>query len=132
MGSRPTLSWSTERCQLAAEVVSPEVLLIRVSGHFHVESVQQFIRFCDREVKSKVVFFVDFWDLEDYETETRRLATEWTNQWTTEVHLLVRSTLVKMGVAVANMLLGGRIRTHNRRFTFDQLVWEARHRSDGK
>lgn len=65
--------------------------------------------------KGGIRFFFDFWQMPTYDSEMR---TEWTaflvkhRARIAEIHVVARSKLVAMGVSVANLALGGIIKTY--------------------
>ncbi len=72
--------------------------------------------------------FWDLWDLESYESEVRTASTQALMrnlQNVTSIDVLARSSLVRMGVAVANVALGGRIRSFDKRVPFDAALAAA-------
>lgn len=73
--------------------------------------------------ENKVDILVDFWDMEGYDSQFRIETQEWgrTRQKSLgKVYLLTRSKLVSMGAAVANLAIGGLLRTFTRKDEFDR------------
>lgn len=69
--------------------------------------------------------FFEFWDMPTYDSQMR---TEWTG-WLLRhrsrlesLHVLARSKLVLMGVSVANLALGGIVKTHETTATFERAL----------
>ena len=72
--------------------------------------------------------FVDGWDLEGYDSEIRVGASRWLEKNRDRVakqHMLVRSRLTRMGLAVASLMLGGLLQGYTDRNTFEAALRET-------
>jgi hypothetical protein len=74
----------------------------------------------------QVLILIDFWDMPNYDSGFRTTMQDWALKNRTSmvqtVHILTSSKLVSMGVAVANLALGGIITAHTQRPPFDAAV----------
>jgi hypothetical protein len=65
--------------------------------------------------RGRVRIFFDFWDMPTYDSEMRIQWTNWLAKHRArldEIHIVARSKLVAMGVSVANLALGGIIKSY--------------------
>jgi hypothetical protein len=88
--------------------------------------------FCEPGTRSAL--FTDWYEMTGYDSAARVELTRWMATMrprVSEFHLLVRSKLVAMGVAVANLALGGWISSTSNRATFQQLLDRAVQRAQG-
>ncbi len=80
------------------------------------------------EPGTQTALFSDWYDMRGYDTAARVELTRWLG-WMrpriSEYHLLVRSRLVAMGVAVANLALGGWLDSTTNRIAFRQMLDQA-------
>jgi hypothetical protein len=77
------------------------------------------------ESNPKLEVFHDFEGLDSYETEARVRLTQWgidIRHRVTRIHVLVRSKLAKMGVAVASIALAGLIKAYDDRAEFESAL----------
>jgi hypothetical protein len=66
--------------------------------------------------------FGDFEELEGYDADARSLLTTWTKDNFANLrvmHILVKSRAVATGISVANVALGGAMRSHTERARFE-------------
>lgn len=95
-----------------------------VEGHLSASIAEQIVQAGNGVVREdgRLVAFHDWERVESYDTEARLLLTSWGRAIAPNVevvHILVRSKLVAMGVSVAALALGGMLRPHASRATFD-------------
>jgi hypothetical protein len=93
------------------------------AADFILDQRDKIVRECGR-----IALFDDLEELTGYESELRIRLTEWSRKNRSKVvgfHIFTRSRLVAMGVTVANLALGGTIRAHLRRETFEAALREA-------
>lgn len=98
--------------------------LIRCDGYaeaIHIELIlknrEAILAECGR-----IALFDDLEDLRGYDSGVRLRLTDWGKKHRAQIvafHILTRSRLVAMGVTVANLALGGHIRAHTNRASFD-------------
>ncbi len=75
---------------------------------------------CDR-----LTLISDFWDMPTYDSAFRLALTDWSLKNRARlgpIHMLTRSQVVNMGTAVANIALGGLIKTYTLRADFSLAV----------
>ncbi len=73
--------------------------------------------------EGKIDALVDFWDMTGYDSQFRIETQTWGQQHPKnlgKVMLLTRSKLVSMGAAVANLAIGGVLKTFTRKDEFDR------------
>jgi hypothetical protein len=73
------------------------------------------------EQNGRSIVFADWWDMTGYDSTARVELTAWMAKMRPRMsafHVLVRSRLVAMGVSVANLALGGWIRSYSLRPPF--------------
>src|SRR5512139_2983256 len=108
----------SEAGSLVAWQVSPQVWASQTQGRMQIGHAHAWISVGNRMVKTGLPFagFHEWMGMESYDSETRKLLTEWSlanRAQMIEVHLTVRSRLVRMGVSVANLALGNFMQTHD-------------------
>ena len=111
-------------------LAAPGVVVQRVSGHAGLKIAQAIVRFNDDLISRGVepYMFDDWMELTGYTTEARQALTTWTRQRLPSirgVHVLVKSKLVAMGVALSNTAIGGSIQSYSDRTEFEQALDEA-------
>ncbi len=73
----------------------------------------------------KIALFDDLLLLRGYDSNVRVQLTDWSRKNKKSIvafHILTRSRLVAMGVSVANLALGGHIRAHTLRASFEDAL----------
>lgn len=109
-------SWRTKRGTMNLDWTESGALLVVLAGHGDRVLAPLMTRRADLlAARSRMRFFFDFWQMPTYDSEMR---TEWTS-WLVKhrsrldgVHVVARSKLVSMGVSVANLALGGIIKSY--------------------
>jgi hypothetical protein len=95
-------------------------------GYGHVNFGPAMIRRWDAALRARANYsiFIDFWDMPTYDGSLRITMTDWLRKHRSAepVHILVRSKLVAMGVAVGNLALGGMLTPHSQRASYDLLI----------
>ena len=107
--------------------VAPTVLMSRFEGHVDAATAKSVIETLERLTAPLREFhlFNDSEALSSYDPELRVLMTRWVERSRPRLiknHVLVRSKIVAMGVAVASMLLGDIMRMHSDRRSFESAV----------
>ena len=103
----------------------PFVVIVRGKGHAAAHHAHRVIVWRERALASKrpIVLFDDLEEMHSYESEVRLRLTRWIaiNRSRIEaVHILMRSKIASMGVTLANLALGGFIRSYTRRDEFER------------
>ena len=119
--------WSTERGSLEIWRRSPEVLVQTLDGHGEACFVDPMIERLDAMVAEsiKASVFDDWEKATRYDPETRSRLTAWTKAnrgALEETVILVRSKLFAMGVNVANLAVGGRLKVVSDRCEFETML----------
>ncbi len=98
-----------------------------VAGHGQREFAQPCIRRWDEALRKndRVTLLADFWAMPSYDSALRLALTEWSAEHRDRlepIQMLTRSQLVSMGATVANLALGGLIKIHTLRTSYDLAV----------
>lgn len=120
----------TSKCKQELWLPRPHVIYVRQRGHLDEDVARAMARVCERAIAGgrRLSGFVDALDVGGYTPEHRRVMTAWIQQALPHIdgmHVLTRSKLVAMGISVANLALGGSIRAHATRATFDAELAHA-------
>jgi len=120
-----------DRGMLVWQEPAPGVLVLRYEGHLVVEAAKQILTAraqAVRNARGPVQEFHDWWDMPSYDSGSRTLLTEHTIQDRARlagVHLLVSSKIVRMGVTVASIPLGGLLVPYEARSLFEHAQRRA-------
>lgn len=100
------------------------IFLTRISGHADLDCALHLMRAFDRIATITIGPLDVFHDWElvtGYDSVVRQELVRWTdeNEKPGEVHILVKSRLVAMGVSVANAALGGKLVVYSDRVKFE-------------
>lgn len=108
------------------DIVTPakNVLWFAAHGTVEVAFADALIREADQMLLAhgKLYLFADTSGVVDYEPQFREAMTHWFRRrrsQLTGVHVLIANPLVKMGVGMINLLLGGLLTTYSDRAKFD-------------
>jgi hypothetical protein len=125
-GARTERTFETSGCRLLL-VTEGAVLGARAAGHLDLAAAQHMASglTAQRKGRARAFVFLDWWDIEGYDTEARRYLTEYKKQRQRQEDtslILVRSKIVAMGVAAASAILGGTLKATADRTAFsDEL-----------
>ena len=106
---------------------APGIFRTNVEGHLDVTMARHVVEAGDR-VAAAAGFLVAFHDWEavtGYETQARVVLTEWgvrLGKRVERVHLLVKSRIVAMGVAIAGLVLRGMLVSYTDRKAFEAAL----------
>lgn len=122
--------WSSSRGELRIRHPAPGVVVFVERGFLAADFAPYIVRHSDRASAEgeRVHIFVDGFDLEGYDPEIRNSATAWLKDNMSRVdaqHMLVRSRLAKMGLTMVSLALGGVIKGHHQRLTFERDLASA-------
>ncbi len=97
-------------------------LRIIVAGHGHAEYAAPVTRRFEALLRStqRITILADFWDMPGYDSGLRVELSAWGagHRSIFDLHVVSRSKLVTMGVAVASLAMGG-TKSHSQRASFD-------------
>lgn len=98
------------------------------TGRLQDAHVDLFLAYSEDRIRvasGKLTVFHDWLEMTGYDPSCRRRITQWTVSnlsHFSEVHVALRSKLVAMGVQVANIALGGLVKTHRSRASLEEAV----------
>ena len=123
--------WRTERGGATTWILPPNILVSRVEGHADVELVRHIVESGDEVIAryGSLVAFHDWERITSYDSKARTRLTQWGDSIRANVrsvHILVGSTLVKMGVNVASLVLGNMLTAYDSRERFEAAFRDAR------
>jgi hypothetical protein len=110
---------------------APGLFVGRIEGHYTEAMLRPYLAAMDVAFGRAAIFrgFHDWELMTGYETICRKEMTVWVQRHRARVapqHILVRSRMVAMGVATANLVLGGDvIISHFKRSAFEQALARA-------
>ncbi len=95
---------------------------IIVEGHGHAEYAPPVLRRFETILRTtpRITILADFWEMPGYDSGLRVELSAWgaKHRSSFDLHVISRSKLVTMGVAVASLAMGG-ISSHTQRSSFD-------------
>lgn len=129
----PLGSWNEPRGRLRLWVPVSGLYVTECTGHMSVEFAKQIVAHGQQEFErmGHLNIFHDWEKLETYDAAARPTLTDWglaLRRSQVQVNLLVRSKLVRMGVSVASIALGGMLQAHPDRAAFEAALQQAMRR----
>jgi hypothetical protein len=120
-------TFEDERGLLLIRRVAPGVLLFVEKGYLVGARAPLIIEAKERELKfsQRLTLFVDAEQLQGYDPPIRTMPTDWIKKNAQKVavqHMLVKSQIARMGLAVAGLALGTVIKGHTTRLDFDAAL----------
>jgi len=114
----------TDKCTVKLVHKADGVFLSVVAGYWEHHTLKDFYAFAETCATSdgKIWWFADFWALENYETQVRVDLTHWVKDRTEGVQTVFKSKMVAMGVQVARLVAGAKIKVHPDRALFDHAI----------
>jgi serine/threonine protein kinase len=108
----------------------PWVIVAKQSGTLGVETASAMRRAGELTIAAgyRPSAFVDAVDVKGYTPEHRAVSSRWIGRALPDLegmHVLTRSPMVQMGIAVANLMFGGAIKTYADREPFDRALEKA-------
>ncbi len=109
---------------------APRVIVTSFSGYgsYAFAAVIKRDTMAFAEPGTRSLLFTDWYDMTGYDSAARVELTRWMS-WMrpriSEFHLLVRSKIVAMGVAVANLALGGWVNSTTNRRAWEEMLERA-------
>jgi hypothetical protein len=116
--------WGFRASTARLEWPRPALAVLQIVGHGHGELAAPILRRWDEGLRKseRLTLLCDFWEMPGYESSLRLALTDWSVEHRARlepIHVLTRSRLVSMGVAVANLALGGLIKVYTLRTNYD-------------
>lgn len=125
-------SGASKRFDSRVELVAPNVVLIAVEGYLEAATGHSLAAALDRRLEASrgaVHVFCDVERVDNYHSDVRTELTRVLLAHRPKIasmQVLVRSKIVKMGVAVANLSLGGLIRSCESRSLFEGALAQVK------
>jgi hypothetical protein len=114
--------WSDDRGGVIVELRAPSVVFVKLSGHPDANMGEELARALDQQLQSTQVrhLFVDAEHMLGYHSNVRTEPTKVLLKYRARIriHVLARSKLVQMGLAVANVALKGEVQSYSDRGEF--------------
>ncbi len=109
------------------------LLIGTVNGHYGAELLPNYVEAMNTAARAgRMLAFHDWEEMETYDSECRKVMTDWTLRHRHMVergHILVRSKLVSMGVTTASLLIGSDlIVAYTQRSAFEAVLRPHLHR----
>lgn len=109
---------------------APGVFASRAEGSMDAVHADAYVEYGDAvlAVRSPAIGMHDWQDMTGYGPGVRGTVTNWAMRVIRdfrEIHIYMESSVVRMGVAVANMALGGKLRTYKTRQEFNDATAEV-------
>jgi hypothetical protein len=122
----PDRKLSNKRGSLVMSNPAPGVFASRATGQLELEHARLFMDFGDALLATpgSKIGIHHWYDMLGYDSECRRVIVGWTMKIIRDfegVHVGLRSRLVKMGVTIANVALGGVVTMHEDRAEFERF-----------
>ena len=120
-------NFSTTRCKVDFSLPRQDVVLFVVEGFLDVESTSFIIEKTNEAlaITQSVWVFNDWYKVTGYDSKSRQMLTQGSEtdaERITGSHILVKSSIVAMGVAVANFLLNQSQTAHSDRTSFEDAL----------
>jgi len=108
----------------------PHVELLRAEGRASAEVADAILDHREKILSEcgRIAIFDDLEHASGYDSNVRTRLTSWTSKHRPQIttfHILTGSRIVAMGVAVANVALGGSIKAHLKRADFEAALRQA-------
>jgi hypothetical protein len=124
-----TETWRSPSSELTMSEPAPLILLVVYAGVGTKELADHIIAYEERVMqRGRPTVFDDWEKVESYETGARYALVKWFLSHIDQfynTHILVASSLLKMGVKVANIAAGGRVQVYTNRDTFYRVFTEC-------
>lgn len=101
---------------------APRVVVIKMKGDVDIDGAEHFETWLDQELKEPVHLFWDVFDLKSYGTGVRELSVQVMTrhrEHLLSIHVGATSKVVILGMHLANLAMGGIIKAHHSRLSFD-------------
>ena len=120
-------SFENAACSIKVSFPRHDIVLFEISGYLDVEGANYAIQQTDKLVErnSRVWVFNDWTELRGYDSQSRQMLTVRTKELGDKIvgsHILVKSSIVAMGVSVANFLLNQSQIAHSKKESFENAL----------
>ncbi len=122
--------WESQRGSFRIWRIAPTVLTSRFQGYLDIELARAFVDYLTSVIgnEGRYTALHDWSALDGYASESRKLITDFTNSNKKRFDRIViytESRLVRMGIAVANLVLGSIVEAVGTRAALDALIAQA-------
>lgn len=126
----PRGTWTTAHGEVSTWIVAPGLFASRAAGHIDAELAGKVVATGNEVIREygSLLAFHDWQNIRTYEGDARKELTQWgiaIRGKVERVHLLTGSKLVRMGIAVASIALGGMVVAYEDRTVFEKLLSDA-------
>lgn len=127
---RPFGAWETAKGSVRVWIPAGGVFVTQASGHIDRSLVQHVVEAGDVCVRQHgtLLGFHEWSGVRSYDSDARTHFTDWgvrIRREVEQVHFLVASKIVRMGIAVASIVLVGMLVAHDDPAEFERLAREA-------
>jgi len=122
--------WRDDRGSVTVTIPAPSIVLCTAKGHASADLTPAFLQAVEQRIAKgiRVHWFGDYSEMVSYDSQLRIGLSNFVNTHKANMDqlcILVRSRLVAMGVSVANLAVGGRIRAVSDPVVFKRVYSET-------
>jgi hypothetical protein len=119
--------WQLRQSTLRLDWPRAGIVGITIEGYGHLEFANPCTQRLEEALRAteRLTVLADFGEMSGYDSGYRIALTDWVAKRRPRldaVHVLSRARLVNMGVAVANLALGGMLTTYTERSRYDRAI----------
>lgn len=111
------------RVRFVSRATPPNLVVSRITDHASLAMAERYTSLLDGEVlRGRLEIFHDWSGMTGYDPEARKLLTEWNVRHSgdvQQVHMLVKSRVIAMGVSVSSLVAGRDFAAYS-----DRHLWE--------
>jgi hypothetical protein len=119
--------WQVQSNTMRIDWSRKGIIVLTLVGHGNGEFAAPCLRRLNEALRAseRLKLAIDCWEAPGYDTALRIALTEWMVEHRSrieQIHVLARAPMVRMGVSVANLALGGLIKTYALRPSYEVAV----------
>jgi hypothetical protein len=118
----PVSRFTSDHGEVVVTRTAPKVVVVTMTGDVDIDGGEHFETWLDIELREPAHLFWDVFDLKSYATGVRELSVQVMQrhrEHILSVHVGATSKVVILGMHLANMAMGGIIKAHHSRLSFD-------------
>lgn len=112
------------RVRFVSRATAPNIVVSQITNHATLGMAERYTSLLDGEVlRGKLEIFHDWSGMTGYDPDARKLLTDWNVRHGTDVvqvHLLVRSKVIAMGVSVSSLIAGRDFAAYSERHLWEK------------